>query len=211
MIRFSSLGPASSETRHLLRGRFARYLPRAERHPPPRISTAVSDESVLNLLLGLEIDFSNNEETCRALYEATRTQHASAPSFDELVQAGLFRISWGRMHARISVSRLLPGLPAEVRANIEPVLDGRYKRKFTVGIDARNDPNLHAVVAALTDNPDGVHHIDCPSPAWVAARLWERTEHLDPDARLRFCVDRWALLDGYSFAPNREWNEVRVR
>jgi len=115
------------------------------------------------------------------------------------------------MHARISVSRLLPGLPAEVRANIEPVLDGRYKRKFTVGIDARNDPNLHAVVAALTDNPDGVHHIDCPSPAWVAARLWERTEHLDPDARLRFCVDRWALLDGYSFAPNREWNEVRVR
>jgi hypothetical protein len=211
MIRFSSLGPASSETRHLLRRRFARYLPGAERHPPPRTATTVSDESVLNLLLSLEIDFANDEPTCRGLYEANRAQHASALSFDELVPAGLLRLLWGRMHARIGVSRLLPGLPEEVRASLEPVIDRRYKRRFTVGADARNDPTLRVVVTALTDNPDGVHHIDCPSPSWVAARLWERTDHLDPDARLRFCVDRWALLDGYSFAPIREWSELRVR
>jgi hypothetical protein len=100
MPRFSSLKHVPAETRRLLRDRFARYLPsqhsRSARTPK---NGMLSDESLLYLLLSLNINFESDLERAQTTYESALPPNSSEPSFEDLVMAGWVRVVWGRISA----------------------------------------------------------------------------------------------------------------
>src|SRR5258708_22307979 len=98
MARFSSMKYAPAETRHILRDRFARYLPVQHTAPVrPNAGNLVRDEQLLTLLLNLDIVFASELDRARASYEAALPANSSEPIFDAVIAAGWLRIIWGRL------------------------------------------------------------------------------------------------------------------
>jgi len=80
VLKVETISFSPSETRRLLRERFGRSLatPPLERNQSRAIS-ALPDEPVLALLLGLRIKFESDESTVRQAYDGSRGQHPEVP------------------------------------------------------------------------------------------------------------------------------------
>src|SRR5436190_13860483 len=206
MPRFQSLKQAPSETRRVLRSRLPRNLPSQNWANSSPDVPRVSDEAVLALLLQTEIRFGNDSETCRLIYEQARAGRVGAPAFDDLPTTGLFRIAWGRVYSAIRDAKTVQGAPPILQECLSGILAQRFDRRFVVDACAASNAELASTIATMSERPEGVHRIHCPDPAWVAARLWERAPIRDPHARLRFCVDRWEMLERHSFVPSQVWD-----
>jgi tetratricopeptide (TPR) repeat protein len=195
MPRFNSLKHDLSETRHVLRQRFARNLPASDsKMPKIQPSGAVSDESALKLLLELNIQFENEEANACAFYNKLRSEYPEAPCFDDLSTLGWIRLSWGRLHAAYD-NEALRHTNKDTKEAVGRLLSQRHKRSLKVESDVVQDPSLADVLAVMKDTPDDFHFIKCSSPEWVNARLWERAPDCGSTAnRLRFWVDRVNLL-----------------
>jgi hypothetical protein len=190
-----------------LRERFSRSLltSQPERNQS-RATNALPDESVLALLLGLTIEFESDEAKVREEYDLVRWQHTGAPPFDDLIGAGWFRLTWGRLSAGFEAARLLKRSSPNVQQTLGPILERRHHRRFDVGAAGSGLPELASTIASMLNAPDDVHHLVCQTPEWIAARLWERAPSpLGPTARLRFWIDRCALLDDRAFSPAGAW------
>jgi tetratricopeptide (TPR) repeat protein len=207
MPRFESLGYSLSDARTVLRNRFSRYL-QAPQPFVPQVggSPPLTDESVLALLLDLTIAFGTDESTARVTYENARVEHPSAPEFDELSSIGWIRLIWGRVSAALHTHSDVRRTSEETRATVDAVLNQRFVRTFSVGSSASQIPALHETIAAMSTAPRDVHHLACPSPAWVVARIWERLPtEIQSTIRLKLWNDRCDLLRYTCLAPSRTW------
>jgi len=209
VARFRSLSYSPYDTRRVLRDRMRRFLPTGE--PNPRQSPQpgwLTDESVLTLLLHLSIEFQNDEQSARTAYETLREQHPSAPPFDDLSSLGWIRIVWGRVRSALGTGHALLHANDDTRTTLRPVLAGQSERRFIFDAVASQASELAMIVAKLQGAPQDVHHLPCPTPGWVIARLWDRApKHLSPAERLRFWLDRCDLLPDYYLAPAIAWDE----
>jgi hypothetical protein len=209
VTRFRSLEYSPYETRRILRDRLRRFLPTERwnlQHPRQRVS--LTDESVLKLLLELAIEFQSEEQTSRAVYETAREQQTSAPAFDDLSSLGWIRIVWGRVQAALGIVHDLRGVDEGTRAALRSILAPGNERHFVVDSVSSEESEVTSVVAAMQSAPQDVHHLPCPTPSWVVARLWERAPtYLPRVERLRFWVDRCDLLADCHFAPIAAWDE----
>jgi hypothetical protein len=208
MPRFTSLKHSPHETRRILRERLGRYLPtslwKAEQS---QRGSVLTDESVLKLLLNLDIEFGSDVERARSTYETLRLSHAGAPPFEELVRIGWVRVIWGRLTG-MPDSHILQNASDDLREALGPLLQQLHEQQFTIGHEAHQDPALASTIANLNNNPRVLHNLKSSAPEWVAARLWERApSHLiSSDARIRFWFDRWKLLGSPLFVPGDVWD-----
>lgn len=95
-----------AETRRLLRSRLARYLP----SPPSTFvrmvkGVTLEDESLLRLLLNLNIDFESDLQRARVAYEGALPPNSSKLSLDSLIAAGWVRVAWGRISTPFDIAR----------------------------------------------------------------------------------------------------------
>ena len=207
MPRFESLGYSLSDARNVLRDRFSRHIQVSRPHVfQASGSYPLTDESVLSLLLDLTITFGNEETAARITYENARTAHSDAPEFDELSPIGWIRLIWGRIHAALHTRGDVRRTSEETRATVGVLLNQRFARTFSVGPSASQIPALRETIAVMSTAPRDIHHLVCPSPAWVIARLWERLpSEVRSISRLRSWIDRCDLLPYTCFAPFRTW------
>ncbi len=207
MLRFESLGYSLADTRNTLRDRFSRYL----QVPRQFVADAsgsyqLTDESVLALLLDLTITFGTEEAAARITYEKARVEHPEASEFDALSSGGWVRLIWGRVCAALHTHSDMSRAPKETRAAVKELLNQRFVRTFEVGPSAVGIAELEATIARMATDPREIHHLVCPSPAWVVARLWERLPAgTQTTNRLKTWNDRCKLLPYICFAPSRTW------
>jgi hypothetical protein len=211
MRRFTSLKQVPAETRRILRDRLARYL------PAPAVTSrrmgeggvALSDESLLDLLLSLTIKPVSDPKNARAVYEAARPPGSSEPTFDDVIQSGWFRIVWGRLSMPSMAAQRGRALSAETAGALVSLMRERFKQTFHFGEAARNRSDLSAAVAAIGRGDYEPRNLACQSPEWVAARLWDRPlkDAADRDAALRTWIDRWDLLGAPKLVPAQAWDQ----
>jgi hypothetical protein len=84
------------ETRIRWRDRFSRFLPS---WPGAVVikrggSTTLANEDLLQL--HLEISFTSNEQTARAVYLKEQSKASGEPDFDTLIRDHWLRVIWGR-------------------------------------------------------------------------------------------------------------------
>ena len=175
MRRFSSLKHVPSETRSLLRDRFARYLPTRHSTPTQMAGTVtLPDELLLHLLLNLSIDFASDLENARAAYEAELSKNPSEPNLEELIRAGWIRVVWGRISTPFEVAQAARSAPAGTMTALTSLLAGRFKQTYRLTDAASSSADLTDVGGAIDWGEIEPNKIGCRSPEWVAARLWDR-------------------------------------
>jgi hypothetical protein len=204
--RFQSLAYSPPEARRILRARFRRNLP-TERLSAvqSRPNSVLTDESILRLLLDLNIEFDSELQRAQRSYATLLLTHPDAPSFDNLAPGGWIAVVWGRVQAGFvtDLRHASAGTTAAVRA----LLAVRDERRVSVGASGRADASLATTIAELEASSRDIAYLVCPSPAWVVARLWERAPaSLALTARLRFWLDRCELLPDCYFAPSKVWD-----
>jgi hypothetical protein len=209
MRRFSSLKYAPPATRIILRDRFSRYLPVSPRVPVQSIpADALRDEILLDLLLNLTFVFERDVDRARRTYDAALPENFDELSFDEAIAAGWMRMVWGRISASLSVAERARAVPGSNTA-LAALFAKRFGESFIFSDEARGDPKLNPYIAAIERGETLPGNLHCEDPAWVAARLWDRSlsDTVDPAAELRVWVDRWRLLGYPSIIPHRVWTE----
>ena len=208
MTRFKSIGMAPSETRQLLRARLRRLLP--ERRDISWTDTRpvmLSDEVMLCLLETIVLTDASEEVTARAAYAGFASLTGGQPSFDDLLDAGWFRILfghvWTSMQATQAIRRHAATLPA-----LSAFMGQRFEEGFDLADVPSGDPPLNDVVRRLAAGEIRVIDIGCQRPAWVAARLWERRPigAVTPAQTARWWMDRWEQLGWPELIPSKAWD-----
>ena len=211
MRRFSSLKYNPAETRRILRDRFVRYLPSHNTstcHSTKEIT--LSDESLLQLLLNLSIDFGSDFKREITNYIATLTPNSNEPKLEDLLEAGWFDVVWGRFSTPIEVVEAARKSSAGTMTKFIAILEKRHDQIYHVRTLPDNDAEFANAVNAINDGELTPRNIGCQTPTWVAARLWDRTwsSSIDHSATLRSWVDRWQQLDCPLLVPKSAWNEA---
>jgi hypothetical protein len=207
MRRFSSLSHVPIETWRLLRDRFARFLP----SPPqvfetrPEVPT-LADETMLRLLLRLEVHHANTINTARVSYEATYSPENGEPSWNELVTAGWVRNVCGRFYTSFDLSR---AVPAEQMPALAKLLKDRYLQTYKFNKRGLKNAVLVSTGEAIARGEQDPHRLSCQSPEWVAARLWDRSLSGRDDllGDVQRWLDRWKLLGAPSVIPAQVWGQ----
>jgi len=208
MRRFSSLKQIPAQARHLLRYRFARYLPvqRNASVAPDRLIT-LADESLFRLLLNMSIDFESDLERARATYEAALPSNSTQPSLEDLRAAGWVRVVWRRISAPLEIAQAARTAPVGTMTALVAMLAKRFEQAYHLTDEARSSADLGDVVAAIDRGELVPRNIGCQTPEWVAARLWDRSpkDSTDPSVTLRVWTDRWEQLGYPWLVPGRAW------
>ena len=107
----------------------------------------------------------------------------------------------------------LAALVQESHAEELPALATLYKgihqESYSFCRDFHGPPELAEIAHAIRAGTLSPYDVGSESPAWVAARLWDRTlrQGLDPILSLRVWIDRWKLLGSPALVPGRVWSE----
>ena len=211
MRRFTSLSHVPSETRRLLRTRFSRYLlSQAHLVARPESSTTLRDEVALDLFLHLRLDCANSIDTGRAGYEKNAANAAGELSWDDLVTAGWIRPVWSRFYSAFDVARTveeskMPALAALLRE--------RHNRTYATVQDDSDSQDIIQLRTAIVQGTLQPRDVQCQSPEWVVARLWDRNQARkdDPNGTLRAWIDNWAQLGFPVLIPKRAWSEADAK
>ncbi|MBV8979162.1 MAG: hypothetical protein JOZ13_17460 [Alphaproteobacteria bacterium] len=211
--RFSSLRLAPAETRSTLRDRFRRFLPvsaTSVHSSPPRI--ALADEKLLKLLANTTLELANEETRVRALFNNSKS--ANEPTFDQRVSDGWFRIFWGRVWVGRNLSRVVHDLAkAEPLTAFATFVKARFDVTYRFGPAVLNDPQLSEIAKSVRNGDIKLREIGSETPAWVAARLWDRSyqNFASECAALRVWMDKWEILGSPSFIPSAAWTGPAYR
>ncbi len=127
-----------------------------------------------------------------------------APSFDELVERGWIRTSWGRFWVPqdfvMTILRHRDGEAPAFRALIEL----RTQDEFRVREGFAPSGILRDIADGIATGQHRPGEVACISRAWIAARLWEAPPSEgsveDPMQRMSQWVDRWSVLNCPHFA-----------
>lgn len=128
------------------------------------------------------------------------------PSFDELLEEGWIRRSWGRFHVPEEISMAIQRSPSDVAQAFKALVRMQYEDAFRLRDRCSlSGPGLD-IALSIIDRRSRPDEIECVSPAWIAARLWD-TEPADGVAesaakRIEQWVDRWANLGCPKFTPS---------
>ena len=211
MRRFSSLKNAPGETRKILRDRFARHLTfhNIAFNPSPTDVT-LPDELLLQLLLNLTIDFESDLGNVRAAYNAALCPNSIMPSLDELIAEGWLHVVWGRISTTFEIAEAARVDPSGKLTPLVTLLDRRHGQVYRLPTALKADKSFAHVATAIEKGNLALHEIGCQTPAWVAARLWERIlkRSSDSSTALRTWVDRYQHLGSPSLIPARIWNDM---
>jgi hypothetical protein len=208
MRRFSSFTYAPSETRRLLRDRFARFLPspRPLANRPPAVVTLL-DEAMLSLFMRLRVDSASSLKNAKAFYEEKYSATDGEPIWDALISAGWLREVCGNFYTPFRVARVVSSeqMPALAR-----LLANRHQQTFHLTESETEDANVASISDAIIKGELPLNNISCQSPSWVAARLWDRSlaGETDLSITLRTWVARWILLGAPTLVPMQAWNEA---
>ena len=163
----------------------------------------LGDTEMLLLLEHITLNYAADEAASRARYAAAIAGVAGTPTFDALREDGWFQILLGRIVTPISIS-----VAAGHATSVSPGLPALISQRFAVDHDFSAVPRG---IKAVDDAIDGLTNqhlrfldIECRTPDWVAARLWERRPSAG-DA-LRWWLDRWDLLGQPLFSPIEAWD-----
>jgi hypothetical protein len=197
MPRFPSFKFVPSETRQILRDRFARKL-RVLRHirfVDPDLD-ATPDQLALRLLGGIRI--SSNAEWPRAAiaYAAAAPSGSEPADLQALANSGWLRRIWGRV--AIAQNLRLAALRAPVGAMdaFKVLVSGIHGQVYEASAASRLDPELADLVDDIEAGRRKPSQMVAQTPEWIAARLWEvcLAKEATPDSALRRWVDLWGLL-----------------
>ena len=207
MPRFPSLEYAPSETRRILRERLQRQLgTEPGGHAPAPNGQVLDDEAMLRLLQSLDISFGNDWARTRRTYQAALPSNGSHPSFEDRLTSGWARIVWGRIEVPRDVSLALHRARERAGA-FACVLDERFAEDYCLTSAADLRGELLLIAQKVERGEMTLRELSCISPAWVAARLWDRTVPFEGDiGALRTWVDRWKALSAPEFAPSHVWD-----
>ena len=212
-LRFASLNHAPSETRRILRDRFSRFLPSQHSSSIPLVTQNIlSDELMLHFLLNLRVDSNNDLERAKGLYRIELSENNKGLSFEELISRGWIRVVWGRVSAPFGISRTASAEPDGTMTPFLALLNKLYDQTYHLTDLVKIDTNLVEMSSTIERGELKPHQIVCQSPAWVAARLWDRSlsEATDRSEALRIWVDRWDLLGHPKLVPTKIWNEIAI-
>ena len=127
-------------------------------------------------------------------------------TFDELIQLGWIRTSWGRFYVPGAIRMALLHNP-RVGGAFRCIFEQRHQDAFKLAQGFTPTGQLHELAADLVSRKYGPYDIACISRPWIAARLWDTkldSESTETDAyaeeRLSRWVDWWAQLGAPSFA-----------
>lgn len=184
---------------------------------PPAIASGaqltLDDTSMLVLLEHLDLDFDAEEAKSRSRYANAITGasagSANVPTFDDLQRDSWFQILFGRIVTPLRIS-----VAAAHATAVSPGLPDLIRKRFTVtpnftGVPRGNN-SIDEAIRRLATGELRFIDIDCRTPGWVAARLWERRplEKTDP---FLWWLDRWALLERPPFSPSKVWDGAVAR
>lgn len=204
--RFPSLQHAPSETRRVLRDRLQRFLGHeAQTMAPGNDAPEIADEDMLRLLQSLEFECGNEIANVTAAYEAAVPPGEDQPTFAELVTDGWFRVIWERVRVPREVGSALRRSDRTTDA-VKAVLDSQFVQQTRLARTEGLSPELVALGQSLEAGAIEPHRLNCRSPAWVLARLWDRPSPQNGEATtLRRWSDLWNLLSPRGFVPRAMW------
>lgn len=210
MARFESLRHAPGETRKVLRERFSRNLHvYRQARPPSQAERVFDDESVLKLFQHLEVVSNDRPERARELYDEARKTNQGAPAFDELIADGWVARGWQCVSVPMELGR---AIPKEVGGKLAPFAAWRnalYAPEYRLRTMSDGNPEFIELAEAVVSGARPPAHIACPTPAWVAARAWDRDERHhagDPDFLFDW-LQVWELLNPPELVPSEVWGE----
>jgi len=214
MSRFSSFYHVPSETRRILRCRFASklHVHQQGRFLNPDLKVT-PDQIVLRLLAGLKV-FSNAEwSTAEAAYVRTGPASSEPPDIQTLANLGWLRRIWGRAKISLKLRLAAQRAPAGELAAFKVLLSAIHERRYEVNFDARSAPGLADIVEAIEAGRIDPTEIVSRTPEWIAARLWEMNLAADAtaDSALGRWRDLWALLQYPSFVPGVVWSTADAK
>jgi hypothetical protein len=126
------------------------------------------------------------------------------PSFEELVELGWIRTSWGRFSVPDAIAMAVLRSPSNVAPAFRTLVKIRTQEEFRLANPLRVSGAVHGVgqrIVAGQCQPGEVH---CVSRPWIAARLWDTLPDgegiRDAAQRLSHWIDRWTFLNCPVFA-----------
>ena len=174
MARFLSFNHASSETRRILRHRFASKLRVVQQHRflDPGLKVA-PDELALRLLTSLKI-YSNAEwPTAEATYAQAKPSAGEPQNLQALVNLGWLRRIWGYAKVGRDIHLAAPRAPAGTVDAFKVLLSGIHDLRYEADAAVQSDLALGDLVKAIEAGRSGSPQIVTQTPEWIAARLWE--------------------------------------
>lgn len=208
MNRFSSFEHVPTETRRILRDRFAsklRVVPWSRFIDPDREVT--SDDLVLRLLADLRISSNADWSLAEAAYVDAQPSANEPADLQAVADLGWLRRIWGRVEIERDLRVAIWQAPAGVMDALKLLLSALDEWRYETGGGVREVPELRKLVEAIEVAANNSHEILARTPGWVAARLWERilAQETTADSALRRWMDLWRFLDSPSIVPRAAW------
>lgn len=129
------------------------------------------------------------------------------PSFDELVEHGWIRESWGRILVPSDIVMTVLRNPLATGAAFKLLVEGRCRDSFRLASGFNPSDELNSVANDVIEERCRPGEIVCISRPWIAARLWDTNfegsiqgSPQDPGQRIGQWIDKWRLLNWPSFA-----------
>ena len=197
MSRFPSFNHVPSETRRVLRDRFA-----------SKLRVVRQGRFLKRLLADLKVSSNADWPTAEVAYATAGPTGSEPPNLQALVNLKWLRRIWGRaaigLDLRLSARRAAPGAMDAFKV----LLSGIHGHHYEAGVTVLSDPELVSLFDAVTAGRGDRAQIVSRSPEWIAARLWEMTlaQEPTPASALRRWLDLWALLQYPSLVPGAVWS-----
>ncbi|MBB2199104.1 hypothetical protein HLH44_16880 [Gluconacetobacter sp. 1c LMG 22058] len=212
MSRFSSFQYAPSETRQILRDRFARKLrvSRQDRYLDPNLAYT-PDVVALRLLQEMTISPASSWSAVEAAYGLDGVCPDEATTLPDLVSSGGARVVWGRVKISRDIAVRAFRAPDGEMDALKALVKGIHSQTFGFGSDFGADFGADAELRALSEDIVAgqldPHHLVVRSPTWVAERLWEavRAQAISVKDALRRWFDLWGVLKYPDIVPERAW------
>ena len=127
------------------------------------------------------------------------------PSFEQLVQQGWIRISWGRFTVPRSIMMALSRSHSEGPTAFRSLLKIRTQDQWQLSNPAQLTGVVLEAAQGILDGKSDPGEVHCISRAWIAARLWDSLPSTEVDGttakqRLQRWIDRWTFLNWPVFA-----------
>lgn len=130
------------------------------------------------------------------------------PSFDELVERGWIRTSWGRFKVPHDIVMAVLRNPQSVGTAFRSLIEERGRDVFRLCSGFNPSDMLRDIANGVITGQHRPGEIACVSRAWISARLWDTSldgsTDVGAEQRISQWVDRWQLLNYPQFAMSNQ-------